>query len=258
LRKKSVLFVAVTSVISSLICIIGLGVTLIDYFDKPSNQTVEKVVKKDTTTDAKRTKIVALGDSLTRGTGDSEGKGYVGYLVGNLEEKSDQKLALSNLGIRGLTSVQLAQQVKEQEIQRQVESADIILITIGGNDLFRGGEGLADLRPESLQPIETAFEQNLNSIFTDIRGVNEKADIFLVGLYNPFIELEKAEQTSQIVRAWNYKSSEITARYPKTVFVPTFDLFQLNVNEYLYSDQFHPNSKGYQLIGERVASLITM
>lgn len=259
LRNKSVLFVAITSVLASLICIIGLAVTLVDYFDTP-NETIErKVVKEKTKTETKENvQIVALGDSLTRGTGDLEGKGYVGYLISNLEEKTKEKLALSNLGIRGLKSEQLAEQVQQEEVKRQVERADILLITIGGNDLFRGGEGLTNMSPESLQPIEVAFEKNLHTILTELRAVNNDAEIFFIGLYNPFIDLDNAQETSKVVRAWNYKSAEISANYPNVVFVPTFDLFQLNVNDYLFSDKFHPNTEGYQLIAERVASLITL
>jgi lysophospholipase L1-like esterase len=258
LRKKSVFFVGITSVIALLVCVVGLGMTLVDYFDTQTEPPTKATVKPEAKTDKKQIQIVAIGDSLTRGTGDTEGKGYVGYLKSNLEKKTKQEIALTNLGIKGLTSSQLATQIKEDEIQRQINHADVILITIGGNDLFRGGQGLADLRPETLEPIEAAYDQNLNSILSGIRARNENADIFLVGLYNPFIELENAEQTSKIVRGWNYKSAEITARYPKTVFVPTFDLFQLNVNDYLFTDQFHPNIKGYQIIAERVAALITM
>jgi lysophospholipase L1-like esterase len=33
-------------------------------------------------------------------------------------------------------------------------------------------------------------------------------------------------------------------------------LFEQNVNDYLFSDKFHPNSEGYKLIGERLSSLI--
>ena len=247
---------AITSVLACLICIIGLNLTLYDYFNpsgKPEVKTnVESEQKKE------NVQILALGDSLTRGIGDSEGKGYVGYLVSSLEKKTDRKLSISNLGIKGLTSDRLASQIKEKEIQRQVQNADIILITIGGNDLFRGGQGLTDLSNEGLQPIEAAFDQNLNSILSNLRAVNSKADIFLIGIYNPFIELENTELTSKVVRVWNYKTAEITAIYPKTVFVPTFDLFQLKVNDYLFADQFHPNTKGYQLIADRVASLITL
>lgn len=258
MKNKSVLFVAITSCIASIVCLLGLGYTLFDYFDTPSKLVTEKVVKKETNKEEKRAQIVALGDSLTRGTGDTEGKGYVGYLIQNLEKKTEQKLALTNLGIKGLTSVQLAEQVKQKEVQRQIENADVLLITIGGNDLFRGGQGLVDMSPESLQPIVAAFDQNLNAILSELRAVNQDAEIFFIGLYNPFIELENAEQTSKVVREWNYMSAEISTKYRNTVFVPTFDLFQLNVNDYLFTDHFHPNTEGYRLIAERVASLITM
>ncbi len=239
----------------------GLGLTLYDYFDTSKATAIESDIRSDEPQldkDKKQIQIVAMGDSLTRGSGDSEGLGYVGNLISNLEKKTDQKLVLSNVGINGLTSIQLAEQVKQKEIQRQISNANIILITIGGNDLFRGGQGLTDTSEQALTPIEAGFEKNLTTIFSEIRTLNKDAEIFLIGLYNPFIELENADQTSKIVRSWNFKSAEISARYPKTVFVPTFDLFQLNVNEFLYTDQFHPNTEGYRLIGERVASLITM
>lgn len=260
LRNKSVLIVAITSIMASLICIVGLAVTLVDYFNTPTELDKNEVVKTkpNNDDDEGRVQIVALGDSLTRGTGDLEGKGYVGYLVSNLEKKTKRKLALSNLGIKGMTSEQLAAQVKQEELKRQIENADILLITIGGNDLFRSGEGLVNMSPEALQPIEAAYEQNLNMILTKLRETNKEAEIFFIGLYNPFIDLENANQTSSVVRAWNYKSAEISANYHNTVFVPTFDLFQLNVNDYLFTDKFHPNTEGYQLIAERVASLITL
>lgn len=258
MRGKWVQFIAVISGLSCLLWIVGLGWSMYDYFNKPGNPPVMEV--KNLETEAKEKDqfdVVALGDSLTRGTGDATGKGYVGALIDSLEEKSNQKIFLSNLGIKGQTSAQLAGQVKQQEVQRQVKTADVILITIGGNDLFRGGQALANLDTEEVQKSEEKYLQNLNSILTNVSSVNAEADIFLIGLYNPFIELDDAELTSKIVRDWNFESAEVSAKYPKTVFVPTFDLFQLKVDNYLYTDKFHPNAEGYQLIAERVASLIT-
>ena len=40
--------------------------------------------------------VVALGDSLTRGTGDDTGKGYVGLVTENLKERlSPQEITVS-------------------------------------------------------------------------------------------------------------------------------------------------------------------
>jgi len=136
------------------------------------------------------------------------------------------------------------------------KGADTILITIGGNDLFRGGQTLMDYNPDSIGKIQSEFVRNLASIFTDIREANGKATIFFLGLYNPFIELEDGSETSKVVREWNRQSEETSAGYANIVFVPTFDIFQLQVNEYLYTDRFHPNKEGYRLISERVAPLI--
>jgi lysophospholipase L1-like esterase len=255
--RNLVSFVAITAAIACLLGVAGLGWTLYDYVNQESAMKVEKTEPVESKKEVAEKHIVALGDSLTRGTGDAKGKGYVGNLIANLEKKSDEKLLLTNLGIKGQTSVQLASQLKQKEVQRQVEIADVVLITIGGNDLFRGGQGLMDMSPESLLPVEQQYEANLHSILKDIRSVNKEANIFLIGLYNPFIELENGVLSSKVVRDWNYKSADISSEYPKTVFVPTFDLFQMNVNDYLYTDQFHPNTEGYKLIAERVASLIT-
>ncbi len=258
MRRKWVQFIAVVSGLSCLLWIAGLGWSMYDYFDKTGRPPVMKAKESEASAKEKdQFDVVALGDSLTRGTGDATGKGYVGALIGHLEEKSDQKIFLSNLGIKGQTSAQLAGQVKQKEVQRQVKKADVILITIGGNDLFRGGQALVSLNAQEVKKSEETYLQNLNTILTGLRSVNAEADIFLIGLYNPFIELDDAELTSKIVRDWNYESAEVSAKYPKTVFVPTFDLFQLKVDDYLYTDKFHPNAEGYQLIAERVASLIT-
>ncbi|HWO95065.1 MAG TPA: SGNH/GDSL hydrolase family protein [Bacillus sp. (in: firmicutes)] len=258
MRRKWVQFIAVISGLSCLLWIVGLGGAMYDYFDKPGKPPVMETENLEASAKEKdQFNVVALGDSLTRGTGDPKGKGYVGALMDHLEEKSDQKIFLSNLGIKGKTSAQLASQVKQKEVQRQVKKADVILITIGGNDLFRGGQALVNLNGQEVEKSEEIYLQNLNNIFTSLRSVNTEADIFLIGLYNPFIELDDAERTSKIVRDWNYESAEVSAKYPKIVFVPTFDLFQLKVDDYLYTDKFHPNAEGYQLIAERVASLIT-
>lgn len=254
--------------VSALFCLLwisGLGWTLHNYFFNSSAQAINLQVLQTrkseqgakTEPEASGFQVLAMGDSLTRGTGDRTGKGYVGSVVELLKNKANGEVSLVNLGINGLRSDQLAKQVKQSEVQRQIQRADVILITIGGNDLFQGGQTLADLNLPVIEKLEGNYLSNLNTILTEIRTHNEDATVFLIGLYNPFLHLADSEITSKTVRDWNYQSEELCGAYPKTVFVPTYDLFQLKLNEYLYNDKFHPNDEGYRLIGERVAALIS-
>jgi lysophospholipase L1-like esterase len=257
LNKNIIRSITVIAVLFCLLWLIGLGTAVGEYYagkpeKVPQINTVSKVVENK-----RGLNIVALGDSLTRGTGDETGKGYVGVLVDEIKEKSKGPVRLSNLGIKGQTSDQLRNLVEQTEIQRQIKAADTVVMTIGGNDLFRGGQGLTDFETEEITKIEKKYLENLKFIFEQIRKNNSNATVFFIGLYNPFIELDQGKEMSKVVRFWNYDSAEVSAAYPKIVFVPTFDLFELKVNDYLYSDKFHPNSKGYRLIAERVASLLT-
>lgn len=257
LNKNIIRSITWISVVFCLLWLIGLGWAVGEYYagkpDKlPQTNTVSKKVE-----DKKGLSIVALGDSLTRGMGDATGKGYVGILLDEIKDKTKRKVQLTNLGVNGQTSDQLRQQVQQTEIGRQIQKADIVLVTIGGNDLFRGGQGLVDFQTGNIEAIEKKYLDNLNAIFQQIRKSNGNANVFFIGLYNPFSELDQGKEMSKVVRHWNYDSAEKSAAFPKIVFVPTFDLFELKVNDYLYSDKFHPNTKGYRLIAERVASLLT-
>lgn len=257
MNKNVIKSVTMISVFFCLLWLVGLGWAVAEYYagkpDKiPEKTNVEKkTVKKD------GLHIVALGDSLTRGTGDETGKGYVGVLLDEIKEKSKQEARLTNLGVSGQRSDQLKEQIQQTEVKRQLQSADIILVTIGGNDLFRGGQGLLEFETTDIVDIEKKFLENMNFIFQQIRASNSEANVFFIGLYNPFIDLDQGKETSAVVRHWNYQSAELSAAFPKIIFVPTFDLFELKVNDYLYTDKFHPNTKGYRLIAERVASLLT-
>lgn len=258
MKEKWANMISVISVLLCLLWVSGLGLVVNTHFrgSEWGSPVAAPPASEAAPSDKDGMDVLALGDSLTRGTGDGEGKGYVGYLMDQLKENSTQEIHLSNLAIKGLTSTVLMKQVKQEEVKRQIAKADAILITIGGNDLFLGGQTLMDLKLENVQKIEAQYLKNVDSIFADIRALNPDANIYLIGLYNPFATLADGKLISKIVLDWNAKTANLTLNYPKTVFVPTFDLFQLEVESYLYSDKFHPNAEGYRLIAERLGSLI--
>jgi lysophospholipase L1-like esterase len=207
-------------------------------------------------TEKSNMKVVALGDSLTRGFGDTSGKGYVGDVIDQLRSHAKSSVSLSNLAINGQTSKQLFKQIEQKEVLRQVEKADVILLTIGGNDLNQQGRMLNELTSSHVQKIFTPYKNNLVDILKQIRAVNAHAPLYFIGLYDPYFGASNANATSQVVRQWNNETAEIIAGFPNMIFVPTFDLFQLHEEQFLYLDHFHPNTKGYQRIAERIAPLL--
>jgi lysophospholipase L1-like esterase len=255
MHSKKVRFITAFAALACLLWLFGLGWTLKDYLIGASGTVSLPSEAEEPAIPTSALKIVTLGDSLTRGTGDIEGKGYVGYVSDRLKE-AGKEISLINLGIKGLTSPQLAEQMKGKEILRQLGQADVILMTIGGNDLFLGGQTLSDVSEASIEGQEDSYLASLKTIIANIRAVNTEATVYLLGLYNPFSEFENGELLSDIVRGWNFKAAELLAQDANTVFVPTYDLFQLKITDYLFTDHFHPNEKGYRLMAERVAALI--
>lgn len=258
LKKNAARITTIIAAFLSLLWLFGFAWSIEDFYNGKA-ETIEKepVKTEKEAQPADEMTVVALGDSLTRGTGDDSGLGYVGLVTEELKERlSPHEIQVYNLGINGQTSLELLQQLSQQNIGRQIQEADVILMTIGGNDLFQQGETLFDLNLEKVQGLQQTFLTNLQQIFTTIRQQNPQATVFILGLYNPFIELDESDATNSVVRGWNYATEGVTGQFDKIVFVPTFDLFQLSVNEYLYSDKFHPNHAGYQLISDRLAPLI--
>nr|WP_232345544.1 GDSL-type esterase/lipase family protein [Paenactinomyces guangxiensis] len=200
--------------------------------------------------------LVGLGDSLTRGVGDFSGQGYFGMVKKELQKDEINQFSAVNLAISGQTSSQLVNQVKQDRVKELVKSAKWITMTIGGNDLFRGSGGLDKIDEKAAAKSRLVYEQNLNTILTEMRKQNPEATIFMFGLYNPFGDLAEEKKSSRLVSEWNQTIHNVSANFDRVVIVPTFDLFQLNPRHYLYSDHFHPNQQGYERMAERLLQVI--
>jgi lysophospholipase L1-like esterase len=205
--------------------------------------------------------IVALGDSLTAGTGDTTGKGYVQRVREKLEAQTGKKThVLNNLAIPGYRSGQLLADLQEKATKDAVKDADIVLFTIGANDIFQGGRGLIDdnmeLQPdvaaERVKPTLTLLEK----VAASIHDANPKATVMYIGLYYPFLDLDQNKAGIPALQSFNDGAFRTVNRYPNMVFVPTYDLFERLGVRYLYTDHFHPNGDGYERIANRIAQIL--
>jgi lysophospholipase L1-like esterase len=213
--------------------------------------------------DKKELYVTTLGDSLTKGTGDSTGEGYVTRVIKNLSVAMDKPVYLvNNLAINGLRADQLIIRLDEIGYKNSIGKADIILMTIGGNDLFQiaqSGGSMAeggDLSPELLLKRLPEAEPRLEAVFHKVRKLNPSARIIYVGLYNAFYDLPKMRQASEVVEKWNSFAYGLAEVDGNATVVPTYDMFEFNLKSYLSSDHFHPNAQGYTRISERIVQAL--
>ena len=198
--------------------------------------------------------VVALGDSLTRGTGAAAGSGYVDDLARELRGR-EPGLRVENLAIEGLESEGLRSLLAHPETESLAASADAIFLSIGGNDLSHAvGRARTEPPLEALGRARRAFAANLEAILGDLRERNPTARIVLLLLYNPFEESGAGAAGSPLIVDWNAEATKIALEHSVRA-VPTFDLFDGHPDR-LARDKFHPNEEGYRLISERVKQVL--
>jgi lysophospholipase L1-like esterase len=199
--------------------------------------------------------IVAIGDSLTEGVGDSSKQGgYVPHVVKFIsEQKAVADVRVTNLGKRGNRTDQLLERLNQDQISAQMARADIIFMTIGGNDMMKVvRDFFYNISLETFEKEQNKYEKRLSQVLNRIRELNPDARIYLIGFYNPFLHsLKSVNEINIIVKQWNEASETIAKRYPDVTYVRVEDVFQVQ-DSLLAKDQFHPNKKGYELIAQRI------
>lgn len=249
--------------------------TVISYFlIRPAGSELSNKDLKSALTQ-KRLNYVAIGDSLTEGVGDQTNQGgFIPLLSNAISEISDVNVVSQNFGVAGNTSTQIYKRMtKEKKIQSAIKKADVITITVGGNDVMKViRTQLTNLTENSFEKPAQTYQKQLTEIFNFIRDNNPNAQVYVLGIYNPFyLNFPDITEMQDIINHWNQTTQETIAQQKQMYFVPINDLLYQGVNgskgvttsdgevqtitnnALFEEDHFHPNNIGYQIMSDAVA-----
>jgi lysophospholipase L1-like esterase len=197
-------------------------------------------------------RVVALGDSITRGAGDSRG-GYPARLREALV-KARHSVALENLAVDGATSEDLLARLRTPLARDAVAHASLVLVSISGNDLTHALSRLEGDGATALAPVLGGSIANVTAILEQIRAANASAPIRLLGIYDPTGGDERVEARRGLSR-WNSSLEQAALGVKGALLVPIADLFSDRPDR-LAADRFHPGPTGHDTIAARVLATL--
>ncbi len=192
---------------------------------------------------------IIVGDSLARGTGDATGLGIGGRLDTELRRRNMKAKRTINIAVNGARTPDLVRQLESANVRRLLAESNVIIVSIGGNDLWGGGDWRT-AAPRDPDAVMTAVLDRIEGVVGRVRAANPTAHIFLIGLYNPF----RGTPLTAPVNRWNAKMIDRFASDLNLTVVQTADIFASR--DRLSLDRFHPSGEGYEMIARRIADAV--
>jgi lysophospholipase L1-like esterase len=201
-------------------------------------------------------RILVVGDSLAKGTGDESGKGFAVNVLEALRKKGAAEI--TNLAVNGMESPEVLAIVESPNVRALAARADLILVSAGGNDLSHGiTRGAAPTETvDAVAVSRDRYVKSLRGILAALSEANPSARICVLGLYDPFSgEAGSGRVGASVILQWNTLIAETALAFPNVSVVPTFDLFQGRPDR-LSADHYHPNAQAYEEIARRVLQVV--
>ncbi|BDR56531.1 GDSL-type esterase/lipase family protein [Xylocopilactobacillus apis] len=253
---KAILFF----LIICLITFLGLSV----FVPRPKNI-------KQVETPQRTIEYAAIGDSITRGIGDTnKNEGFVGALKDRVETEDHLIVKTHNFGYTGKTSSQIKKRIfSDSNLRKSVVDSKLITLDMGGNDMiYTIQNNFFKLEKKEFIPKAQLFKKNMTESLKELRRLNPKANIIVIGIYNPFyLYFNDIKDLNNLFEEWNNIIVEIVHKNPKTFYQDTNNFINSKsakktvdgkiINRYLSkSDDVHPNGLGYSLIANELFNLI--
>ncbi|WP_281164959.1 SGNH/GDSL hydrolase family protein [Liquorilactobacillus sicerae] len=210
---------------------------------KTSNSQVANKSSTVKKVSVRHLKLVGLGDSLTQGVGDTTDQGgYVHLIQEKLNTLPHVKVQTSNYGKAGDRSDQILDRLQSTPaIQQQIKHANVIVMTVGGNDLMQVLEkSFSNISDQELASAVTSsrqtYQKKLKSLLQTVRQYNSKAPIFVYSVYNPFyVYFPTMYQFTKYTNVWNNATKQVVGQ--------TKDAYLINIDQKMSTGQYYHKTK---------------
>lgn len=186
-------------------------------------------------------KLLVLGDSISSGYGLSDEEYNYGEILGEYLDYD-----VNNLAVSGITTADLLNQLDNSEYRNAISDADMIVISIGGNDFIQTAKNIFSENYDGIDDIT-----DLTKIFEVLSSDQEKALTIINDIYDTEFPqacdtaISNIEQISSTISSLNSDAV--------VVFQNIYDPFQLTEEKYeKYIDGNTKNKMGYRAIKRAV------
>ncbi|MBQ9551482.1 MAG: hypothetical protein IJU96_01835 [Clostridia bacterium] len=201
----------------------------------------------------KKPLYVVLGDSIAFGMGLTNPKNAVyGKIVADTDGYDYE-----NYAIPGHTTANLLQRMQEPTVKAAIRSADIISISIGGNNFLLGNlamilyDGIVKNNFSRIDAIIETFTADLDEIVSEIKALNPDVVILLQTLYNPQKGYSE-EVYGQGAAMLNQAIKDYVRKYDDSVLLVDVGAALTDKETDFARDGVHPSAVGNEKIAQAV------
>jgi len=202
--------------------------------------------------------FVVLGDSIAEGASALLDRNQYANRVAR-----EKGYALQNFGRGGDTSHSLLHKVtQDEEIRQAIREADIVNVSIGGNDFYPSLYLLANgLLGDYgwMEPRRAALEENFYAAMDEIRALNKDALLVVQTLYNPvfsFMPPAAHEMYAHVLLGINGVIRDYLADNPGAYRIADVHAAFEGRHGLVFIDMVHPSALGHGVIAEVVIAAI--
>ena len=202
---------------------------------------------------ADRPFYLVLGDSIAFGSGLANPREAVyGKVVADTNGYD-----YANYAVPGHTTANLMKRMENETVRDAIARADIISISIGGNNFLLGNlnallfDGIVKQDYTKLDAIAAGFLTDLDTILTTIRAQNQDAAIVLQTLYNPQtgyigeVYQQGANRLNQALRTYD-------EAHPGAILIADVGAALTDSDRDFAEDRIHPSAAGNEKIARVV------